>query len=128
MFQMILEVVLTIILPWILILEKEMQRNGATVNDRELIGYQLAPHLFVFQSQIALESIIEVMVPEREQPRFIFWYTCIFNAYRLFAIDAWITRLRDEQPMILTILPVLTAFLWITSNFFIEFVWYPCLK
>lgn len=62
----LLEVVVTVIIPWVLLVQEQVSgdRNNNTSDGQAstktmVAGYLLAPHLFVFQAQIALESLVE---------------------------------------------------------------------
>jgi hypothetical protein len=114
------EILVTLIVPWILI--------WRSTHDTEMIHYILAPHLFVFQAQIALESLVMT------NAALMFWYTVIANSYRVTALLTWIQRSRDvagsqfaDMSIPMTILPILALLLWFCSNYFIVFVWYPLL-
>lgn len=68
-----------------------------------------------------------------ERPGLLFRFTVAANSYRGLAIVTWISRRfleKDDPPSAIlpTILPALAATLWICSNSFIAFVWYPLLK
>jgi hypothetical protein len=115
-----LEVTFTILLPWWLVFRDS--RNG----------YLMAPHLFVFQAQIALEGIT-FMAGHNHQ--LMFWYTVIANTYRALALATWVSRtLGDEmysvrdRPLLVTLLPGIAVCLWIFSNLFVWFEWYPLLR
>ncbi|KAG7340363.1 hypothetical protein IV203_023906 [Nitzschia inconspicua] len=120
-----LEVLFTLVLPWCLILWSH------TSNDIAAWNYLLAPHLFVFQSQIALEGL----VMSSENARFMFWYTVIANTYRATALATWVQRTImaldkdeiDSAISVLTFLPGTAVLLWLCSNIFIVCVWYPVL-
>jgi hypothetical protein len=120
------EVLGTIVLPWVVLIRERLDGNG----DKRVF-YMLAPHLFVFQAQIALESIIMLM--KRERADLLFWYTVVANCYRGLAIAQWIRQmlLFDQSDQIssfmLKVLPSIAMILYIFSNSFIGFVWYPLL-
>lgn len=118
-----LEVNFTILLPWWLIYCDSLN------------GYLMAPHLFVFQAQIALESII--VISENYSPLLNFEYTVIANIYRALALTTWVSRtladdtsydVRDDHRHLITMLPGIAVCLWIFSNLFIWFEWYPLLR
>lgn len=82
-----MEVVFTIVLPWMIILQgimnidkKETSRNG----------HLFAPHLFIFQAQIAFECIIVLAGEQRKW--LMFPFTCVSNAYRGITLGTWIMR------------------------------------
>ena len=110
------EVLFTIVAPWVLILME--YKNG----------YFLAPHLFVFQSQIALEGILFM---EEGNSLLVYYFTAIANLYRGLALATWARRTAAEEfdslPLAVTLLPTIAIFLWICSNLFILFGWYPCI-
>jgi hypothetical protein len=116
-----LEVIFTILLPWWLIYRDFLN------------GYLMAPHLFVFQAQIALESIIFMAGYNPHQ--LMFGYTVIANIYRALALTTWVSRtladdmynVRDHR-LLITLLPGIAVCLWIFSNLFIWFEWYPLLR
>lgn len=132
------EVVVNILLPWLLLAKASI---GGDKNASE-IGFVLAPHLFVFQSQIAIESII-LAQGENKRPLLMFQYTCIANLYRGVAVATMIHRTMTLMTAIkggdsaewewfdsimLVVLPVLTTLLWLRSDAFIIYDWYPCLE
>jgi hypothetical protein len=89
----------------------------------------LAPHLFVFQSQIALEGILFM---KDGNSLLIYYFTAIANLYRGFALATWALRTAaaefdDSLPLALTLLPAIAIFLWVCSNLFILLGWYPCI-
>jgi len=61
----------------------------------------------------------------------LFRFTCLANTYRVFSILTGIWRTmeaKDDISVILRTVPAIAMLLWICSNAFIVFVWYPCLK
>ena len=120
-----IEVVVTLVTPWHFIRESYH-------DDDHSIRYQLAPHLFVFQAQIALETLV---VSQKDSTLVLFWYTVVANTYRATALVTWVQRVffetKSDQSIdylyIPAILPILTVLIWCCSNYFIIFVWYPCL-
>jgi hypothetical protein len=114
-----LEVIVTILIPWLLILRHE----------QHAWRYLLTPHLFVFQSQIALEALVTF-----ENAVVVFWYTFIANMYRAVALLTWLQRTRqllhdgDGWHPAIAILPAFATVLWIASNFYIWKVWFPLLR
>jgi len=119
-----LEVVVTILIPWLVILEGILNKNETRRN-----GYLLAPHLFVFQAQIACECMIMLYGERRKW--MIFPFTCVANAYRGVTIGTWMFRLLNEDVTRSRdiILPMIATGLWIYSSFvFIPKVWYPLQK
>ena len=112
------EVLLAIFLPWWLLIHDILQ------GDPSMVGCFLAPHLFVFQQQIALESLIS-----REHHHLLFRFTVIANAYRGIVVSTGVLRwLDDSSPLIIRLVPVLIVLLWFASNAFIALDWYPCLQ
>jgi hypothetical protein len=119
-----LEVVVTILIPWLVILEGILNKNETRRN-----GYLLAPHLFVFQAQIACECMIMLYGERRKW--MLFPFTCAANAYRGVTIGTWVFRLLNEDVTRSRdiILPMIATGLWIYSSFvFIPKVWYPLQK
>lgn len=120
----ILEIVFTVLIPWLIILESIFNRSLTSKN-----GHLLAAHLFIFQSQIAVECIIELAGDKRTW--LVFPFTCVANLYRGVTIATWIRRAL-EQPAVGVrdvICPVIAAALWIYSSFiFIPREWWPLIK
>lgn len=118
------EVLFTIILPWLIILEGILNKESTMKN-----GHLLAAHLFIFQTQIGLECIIQMAGEHRHW--LMFPFTCIANLYRGVTLGTWLMRVLDEavlEPRDI-FLPVIATCLWIYSSFiFIPRVWYPLLK
>ena len=133
---MLFEVSFLLATPWIVLVTSSSTSMGDTdVRTFENLVYVLAPHLFIFQSQIALES----MIRRKERRGMVFWYTAIANSYRgAFGTAVWIKRYvekRDEFTngpprlvLFLDILSTLAVVLWCESMVFIGFIWYPCLS
>lgn len=134
---MMFEVSFLLLTPWIILVSSSLpsSSNGWSVDERtiENLAYVLVPHLFIFQSQIALESMI------KERRGMVFWYTVLANSYRgAFGIATWIKRYqikRDEfstEPsqlvLLLDTVSALAIALWCTSMVFIALIWYPCLN
>jgi hypothetical protein len=119
-----MEVLFTILIPWLIILEGIFIRTLSSKN-----GHLLAAHLFIFQAQIAGECVIELAGDQRTW--LVFPFTCVANLYRGVTIATWIQRVL-EQPAIEgrdVIMPLIAAALWIYSTFiFIPQVWYPLIK
>lgn len=119
-----MEVLFTILIPWLIILEGIFNKTLTSKN-----GHLLAAHLFIFQAQIAGECVIGLAGDHRTWLAFPF--TCVANIYRGVTIATWIKRLL-EQPSIDgrdVIMPLITAALWIYSTFiFIPQIWYPLIK
>ena len=122
------EVVVTLVAPWYYIRH--------SYDDGNSMRYQLAPHLFVFQGQIVLETL--VMSQKDDTAIVMFWYTVVANTYRATALVTWVQRVffdfetkSGDQSIIsylcipTTILPVLAVLIWCYSNYFIIFEWYP---
>ena len=118
-----MEIMFTVFLPWLIILEGSFNRHLTTKN-----GHLLASHLFIFQAQIACECIIELAGDKRRW--LMFPFTCLANLYRGVTIATWIYRVL-EQPIIESrdvIVPLLASALWMYSSFiFIPREWYPAL-
>ena len=118
------EVLVTLLAPWLLILRSLRSRETALINTT---GYLLAPHLFVFQTQIVLETFLY------HSPILAFWYTCVANAFRVLALYTWVIRALETWDDITTgianhlihVLPGFACLLWICSCYFITFIWYP---
>jgi hypothetical protein len=117
-----LEVLFTILVPWLSILEHLIHRTNVH-------GNLLASHLLIFQTQIALECIIILAGDKRKW--IIFPFTILANLYRFVSILTWITRAWSETNLEFreVVLPAITLFLWIYSSFvFIPYEWYPLIK
>lgn len=122
------EVIFTILLPWMIILEGILNKDDTKRN-----GHLLAAHLFIFQAQIAGECIISMAGDRRKW--LMFPFTCVANSYRGVTIGTWIMRVVEEKeegnelgPRDV-VLPAIAAGLWIYSSFvFIPREWYPQLK
>jgi hypothetical protein len=111
------EVFFTLILPWLHIF------FGAPVS-----GFLLGPHLFVFQAQIALEGLFM----GEGNSLLVYYFTVVANLWRGLALATWFSRTnvdeRDDLPLILKLLPPIAICLWVCSNLFICFEWYPCIR
>jgi hypothetical protein len=111
------EVFFTLILPWLLIF------FGASDN-----GYLLAPHLFVFQAQITLEGLFM----GEGNSLLVYYFNVMANLWRGLALEMWFSRTNvdesDDLPLILKLLPRIAICLWVCSNIFIFFEWYPCIR
>ncbi len=119
-----LEVVSTILIPWLVILEGLLNKNETMKN-----GHLLAPHLFIFQTQIAGECMIMLYGERRKW--LLFPFTCIANAYRGVTLGTWLLRVLNEDVLGSReiILPMIATGLWIYSSFvFIPKKWYPLAK
>jgi hypothetical protein len=115
-----LELTFKVLLPWWLVFHDSHN------------GYLMAPHLFVFQAQIALEGLLFMAGPDYQ---LCFWYTVIANTYRASALMTWVTRtLGDDvysvkdRPLLATLLPGIAVCLWIFENLYFWFEWYPLLR
>ena len=120
------EVVFTIILPWLIILEGILNQHEKQKN-----GHLLAAHLFVFQTQIGLECIIQLAGERRKW--IMFPLTVFANLYRGVTIATWILmRVVAEEEVLEPrdiVLPLIALCLWLYSSFiFIPHEWYPLLK
>lgn len=131
-----LEIIFTILLPWMVLLEGIFNKRETAKN-----GHLLAAHLFIFQAQIAGECIIYLAGEKRRW--MVFPFTCVANSYRVVTIGTWLRRTMEgmnddetnnnELGMELSgrdiALPVIAAMLWVYSSFFfIPHEWYPLLK
>lgn len=122
-----LEVITTILAPWGMILYERFYSDNVTGKDSVI--YALASHLFIFQTQIASESII--MSGGAEQRWMLFPFTVLANVYRLVPLLTWLSRsgVTSGQPAWEHPLPIIGLVLWLFSSFyFIPFVWWPVLK
>mmetsp|Transcript_3561 Transcript_3561/g.7869 ORF Transcript_3561/g.7869 Transcript_3561/m.7869 type:complete len:222 (+) Transcript_3561:126-791(+) len=118
------DVVFTILIPWMMILEGILNKTETKRN-----GHLLAAHLFIFQAQIAGECLINLAGERRKWLKFPF--TCAANAYRGVTIGTWIMRVSEEDELVSrdVIVPVIVTAIWIYTSFvFIPRVWYPLLK
>lgn len=114
-----LEVLLTIVVPWLSLLENLIHRNA-------MHGHLLASHLLIFQTQIALECII-IMAGENRR-WILFPFTLLANCYRLLSILTWIVRTLNETNLESrdVLLPAIAFILWTYSTFiFLPREWYP---
>lgn len=119
-----LEVVTTILIPWLIILEGLFNKNETRRN-----GHLLAPHLFIFQAQIAGECMIMLYGERRKW--MIFPFTCIANSYRGIVIGTWLLRLMNEDVLGSRdiVLSIIATGLWIYSSFvFIPRIWFPLVR
>ena len=115
------EVMFTIFMPWLAIIEGILNRDETRRN-----GHLLASHLFIFQAQIAGECMI-MMFGERRK-WMLFPFTCIANAYRGVTLGTWILRVMNEDVLVPrdAILPLIATALWVYSSFvFIPREWFP---
>jgi hypothetical protein len=132
----LLEVAVTLILPWVLIAMNWW--NDDADNKRNL--RLLVSHLFVFQAQIAFEALI--MMGGNSKKWILFPYTCIANGYRGIPLAIWMSRvcssnMFSQAEMVVAahlisiefLLPFFAVLLWTFSSFvFIPFVWFPLLR
>jgi hypothetical protein len=119
-----MEVIFTILIPWLIILEGIFNRSQTHKN-----GHLLASHLFIFQAQIAGECLIEMTGDRRRW--LVFPFTCLANAYRGITIGLWIARVMEENAIESRdlIIPAIAGALWIYSSFiFIPREWWPLIK
>lgn len=135
---MVHEVAWTLLLPWLILLT---QNQGSS-----LAGYILTPHLYFFQVQILLETILQLSrqfttyQPHAYQ-RYLWTYTVLANIYRGIPIvttllrswvlitDAWQGTANIVLSTTLLLQPILTTGLWCYSTFvFVPFIWYPTLN
>lgn len=118
------EVIFTILIPWLIILEGILNRSQSNKN-----GHLLASHLFIFQAQIAGECIITLAGTRRRW--LMFPFTCLANAYRGITIGSWILRVMEQNTIEIrdVIIPMIAGALWLYSTFvFIPREWYPLIK
>jgi hypothetical protein len=131
-----IELLTTIILPWAMILHQQFfgRENSLHAKEDSAI-YILASHLFVFETQIALESLI--VVAGLQHHWMLFPFTIVANTYRLVPLLTWLSRSGynfgqqastnnnwQHHP-----LPLIGIALWIFSSFyFIPFEWWPVLQ
>jgi hypothetical protein len=125
------EVLFLIAIPWILII---LEILGWSNSDEKANSaqYLLAPHLFVFQSQIALEALAM-----KDGAWVLFIYTCVANTYRYLALATGLERAGSSGEvgslpgfgrgvmLPMHLLLVLSLVLWVASNAFILLRWYP---
>jgi hypothetical protein len=119
-----MEVIFSILIPWLIILEGILNRSQTDKN-----GQLLASHLFIFQAQIAGECIIELAGTRRRW--LMFPFTCLANAYRGITIVSWILRVVEQNTIEIrdVIIPMIAGSLWLYSTFvFIPREWYPLIK
>lgn len=117
-----LEVLFTLLVPWLSILEHLIQRTP-------IHGHLLASHLLIFQTQIALECIITMAGEQRMW--ILFPFTLLANCYRFLSILTWILRTLNETNLDSrdVLLPAITFSLWMYSTFvFLPREWYPLIK
>lgn len=121
-FQLLssLEVIATIILPWVLVVRDYYFEGGG-------MSAILVSHLFLFQAQIALEG---PLMAAQENSGLLFTYTCLANGYRIVPLLSGIKQSRNlmENPngSIAGICQIIAVILWVVSSFiFIPFIWYP---
>ena len=132
-----MELISTVVLPWAMIIN-EKRLGGGKIDDKSSAIYLMASHLFIFQAQIALESLV-AMAPERQRSM-MFPLTCVANAFRVVPLLTWLSRSGhgfgyptwrrfEDWNGLAGILPVVGFLLWMFSSFyFIPFEWYPILQ
>lgn len=113
------EVFFTILVPWLFILV-----------DSNNNGYLVAPHLFALQAQIALEGIF---IRTEGHSMLVYYFSILANLFRGLALLTWTTRTKAVDEVVglgwsIKMLPRIAACLWIFSNLFIVFEWYPCIQ
>ena len=121
-----------IVVPWIQIVAAADHSNAISL---------LAPHLFVLQSHVVGEGIIETGGESKVWLMFIF--TCLASAYRLIPLTIWLggtiqqIRFGDDsvtRPLSLgggvsMLLPAFALLVWLYwSLYYIPNVWYPLLE
>jgi hypothetical protein len=119
-----LDLLFTVVVPWLSILEHLIYRTAIRGH-----LHLHASHLFISQTQIALECII-IMAGENRK-WIIFPFTLLANCYRLISILTWIARALHDTNLESrdVFLPAMAFSIWIYSTFvFIPRVWYPLIK
>jgi len=135
------EVLWTLLAPWLwLYLDRrcnfELLR---TLN--QTVAYFVIPHLFFFQVQIVLESVLQVtgvVGKTSSDPWLLFDYTVLANCYRGVVLGEGLLRSLYALPtlqvynvhhwIVVVILPVATTLLWLYSTLiFLPIHWYPTL-
>jgi hypothetical protein len=133
-----IELLTTIIIPWAIILNQQFFGRDSSLQAKEDSAiYILASHLFIFQTQIAVESLIAASGSQHH--RMLFPFTIVANTYRLVPLLTWLSRSgykvgqqepnywQQQQQQLL--LPWIGIALWIFSSFyFIPFEWWPVLQ
>lgn len=117
------ELITFLIIPWALLITFRGEKG--------VFAYVLASHLYIVQTQVALEYIFVA----QDRRGASFWYIVVTNVYRGVGIGTWIWRymeIRDGLPSdtmtrFMDVYTTLAAFVWLASNAVIAFVWYPCL-
>jgi hypothetical protein len=132
-----IELLTTIIIPWAMILHQQFFESDRSLQAKEDSAiYILASHLFIFQTQIALESLIAAAGPQYRW--MLFPFTIVANTYRLIPLLTWLSRSgykvgqqpstnnwQQQQHPLLWI----GIALWLFSIFyFIPFEWWPVLQ
>jgi hypothetical protein len=133
-----IELLTTIIIPWAMILHQQLFGRESSLQAKEDSAiYILASHLFIFQTQIAVESLIAVAGSQHRW--MLFPFTIVANTYRLIPLLTWLSRSGynvGQQPSTNSnwqqhqhFLPWIGIALWIFSSFyFIPFEWWPVLQ
>jgi hypothetical protein len=133
-----IELLATIIIPWVMILHQKFFGKESILQAKEDSAiYILASHLFIFQTQIAGESLIAVAGSQHRW--MLFPFTIVANTYRLVPLLTWLSRSGyklGQHPSTNNIwqqqqhlLPWIGIALWIFSSFyFIPFEWWPLLQ
>lgn len=112
------EVVCTIVIPWLLLLTR---RDAGS-------SEPLVPHLFIFQCQILLEGILFLTAPTTHCPMLVLHYTVIANLYRSVTLWTWLVRASKSSARFHFLMPYIAFAIWIASNLFVYFVWYPLIQ
>jgi hypothetical protein len=142
-----IELLTTIIIPWFMILQQQFEMLFHMIMLQQVFGsdssmqakadsaiYILASHLFIFQTQIAGESLIAASGSQHRW--MLFPFTIVANTYRLVPLLTWLSRSGyrvGQQPSTNNwqehTLPWIGIALWIFSSFyFIPFEWWPVLR
>lgn len=127
-----IELLITIIIPWTMILHQQFYGSGSSLQAKEDSAiYILASHLFIFQTQIVGESLIAAAGSQHRW--MLFPFTIVANTYRLVPLLTWLSRSGYKPSTINNWLqhplPWFGIALWIFSSFyFIPFEWWPVLQ
>jgi NAD(P)-dependent dehydrogenase (short-subunit alcohol dehydrogenase family) len=112
-----------LVIPWALLIGFQSEKS--------VLAYVLSSHLWIVQTQIALEPALM----SRKRHGALFWYIFMTNAYRGVGIATWIRRYlesrqeisRENMTKFMDVYTTLALAVWLFSNAIIAFVWYPCL-
>jgi len=135
------EVIWTLLMPWFLLfLDRVCYQTDLlrTDNFDKTVAYFVTPHLFFFQVQIILETVLEITKASHSYPWLLFHYTVVANTYRGIPLGTSLLRslyaLPDMQLynvqhwVVVVVQPIMTAVLWLYSSLvFVPQIWYPAL-